>query len=639
MRILVAIVCVIGVMTAAMYGAEPQIELEVNNNQAIRITNRTTQSQWLAEPTSLYEVTSPGALDVELDMRPTADGQLRLWLTVTNTNDEPIQAAVTFPVLRHLAPDGDGAALGYCFPRINAAISDRPTQLRSEYGGRFPLQFISVHHPQAGGVYLLVEDTAMNDKTYWLNKADAVAMGVDHRPRTLKPGETWTLPPVVIAAHEGDWHAAFEAYRNWVRTWHQPTSPRKAWFREVFNFRQVFLHHNLGAPGAFDPESKQYRLSEYLDVDVQTFGSVEYVHIFDWAKDAKRGRVGDYNAFDQIGGLEAFRQQIAALQADDKPVGLYLEGYLVAKASDAGKAHGEAWQMLASNGMPYGNYGPGYWTVCPHVPAWQDHLIASATRAAAQTDANGIYIDQFGFGWHYACYNPEHDHPVPSSQIQGEATLIRRLRETLPADVVLYTEETPCDVATQYQDGSFTYAIASARNELSPSRLNLTRFALPDFKMFEIIRCDMPLGDDQLAVKHIFFNGNGIWIEGPLIDAQEEWFSPAVLELIRRTNRILRAHRDAFLSTNPQPLVRTEHPQLHANCFPGSHETVWTLYNTGPQPLRGELLRVPHVEGASYVDAWHDRPIEPRVIDGYAVFTLDMTGYDAGCIVQRRPVE
>ncbi len=618
------------------WGQQTGVILDIEGDQVTRLVNRATNTTWLAAPSPLYRVDSSSSVKATLSQEATGDGQVRLTLVLENTAEEPVRAGVTFPLLRQLTPGGDAAELGYCFPRINAAVSNRPTQLRSEYGGRFPLQFMSAYHPRAGGVYVLVQDTTLSDKVYWLNKADTIEMGVDHRARTLQPGESWTLPPAVIGAHAGDWHVAFEAYRNWVRTWYQPVVPRKDWFREVFNFRQVFLHHNLGAPGAFDPETKQYRLREYIEVDEKTFGSVEYVHIFDWARDAKRGRVGDYDAFDQIGGLDAFREQVAALKSDGKPVGLYLEGYLVARQSDVGKAHGEAWQLIHSSGRPYGHYGPGYWYVCPNVPQWQDHLIASAVRAAERTGASGIYIDQFGFGWHYACHNPAHDHPIPSSQIQGEATLIRRLRQALPREVVLYTEETPADVATQYQDGSFTYSIMSARNELNPARVNLTRFALPDFKMFEIIRCDMPLGDDQLAVKHIFFNGQGIWLEGPLVNADQEWFSSAVIELIRKMNRIHRTYRDAFLSMNPMPLVATEHPQLAANCFPGKRETVWTLYNTGAQAIEGELLRVPHVDGATYYDAWNDRVLQPRIVDGKAVFTLRMNGYDAGCIVQRR---
>ncbi len=76
--------------------------------------------------------------------------------------------------------------------------------------------------------------------------------------------------------------------------------------------------------------------------------------------------------------------------------------------------------------------------------------------------------------------------------------------------VALYSEETPVDVTTQYQDGSFTYAMSTASTTPSSVPLNTVRFALPDFKTIEILYCDKPTGSWATGVRWVFFNGEAI---------------------------------------------------------------------------------------------------------------------------------
>ncbi|KKK59926.1 hypothetical protein LCGC14_3029490, partial [marine sediment metagenome] len=225
-------------------------------------------------------------------------------------------------------------------------------------------------------------------------------------------------------------------------------------------------------------------------------------------------------------------------------------------------------------------------------------------------------------------------HDAPGSQIAGEAQFLAELRAALPSRVVLYVEETPNDYTAQFLDGSFTYGIAQSRNSLNEARVNLTRFALPDVKLFEIIRCDVPLGDDFEAVRHVFFNGEGIWLEGPL--SKPEWFPAKIRALIARCHRILRANREAFCSLDPVPLVPTLKPSIYANKFPGERETVWTLFNAANRPANGELLRIAHVPTATYFDAWNERPLSPRIEGRWAYLSLLLGPREVGCVVQRR---
>ncbi|MFI4861292.1 MAG: DUF6259 domain-containing protein, partial [Phycisphaerales bacterium JB063] len=268
---------------------------------------------------------------------------------------------------------------------------------------------------------------------------------------------------------------------------------------------------------------------------------------------------------------------------------------------------------------------------------WRDYLTHATTRVAEQTPADGFYIDQFGFGYQYACHDPTHGHDVPSNQPRAEAMLIRQVREALDPDRILYTEQTPVDVATQYQDASFSYAMLHARHPGCPSRTNLTRFAFPDFKTIQILRGDGPIGDDVEGVHLVFYQGDGLWLVGPSDNTR--WYSPEVLEAIRKTRQLRETYLAALTSDDATPLVPTLLERVYANRFAGPAQTVWTLYNAAPVPVDEPTLRVAHVEGAVYFDAWNGREIQPVVEGGTATLAVQIDPHGVGCVVRTLPAE
>ena len=267
--------------------------------------------------------------------------------------------------------------------------------------------------------------------------------------------------------------------------------------------------------------------------------------------------------------------------------------------------------------------GAGYWYPCPDMKGWQEYLTDACLSVSKKVNPDGIYIDQYGYGTQLICHNMEHSHPIPSNQQKCENQMMTGLRQKLPAESVLYTEYVPTDVSTQYQDGSFTYA---------NGQINLTRFALPDFKLFVILRCDVPMGNDFEGVKRVFFNGEGIWLEGPL--SEEKWFPPEIRKLIAKTYGILHANRDAFSCMNPIPLVPTEDFRILANQFSGKNKIVWTVYNPHDEPIEGELLSIKHIPGATYLDVWNDMPISPRIQEDTAFLPFGIGAQEVSCIIQ-----
>jgi hypothetical protein len=543
---------------------------------------------------------------------------------------ESRRVQINFPTISGIK-HSDGKAVSYCFPRRGSVINSIPIELREPYSGLMPLQFMDAYGP-SGGVYLLTRDMYTVYRYFLLSKnASGVFLGVEYPEQEIGPSTRSKSVPTVLGFHQGDWHAALDIYKTWVRSWYKPDAPRKDWFRRVFNFRQQFMRFYIpGGEKYYDKATKKYTFAEGIADDAKAFGGVDFLHLFDWGASEKWGRCGDYEPWDEIGGVEAFRAAVKETQDAGIPVGLYIEGYLIDPQSRIAQAHGKEWEILDAQGKPLPFFAPAM-NMCSAVTGWQDYLAGVYARVKKETGAMGYYCDEMGFAdpSHF-CYAPNHGHPVPQPPTPGQRELIRKIRRALGPESALYTEETPCDTSTQHQDGSFTYAISSVRDEWSPSHVNLTRFALPDFKTFEIITCDNPIANQIVPVRQIFFNGEGIWLEGP----SDKWFAPEVLDFIRKMHGIMRKYEDCFTSLYPTPLVPTGEKMVFANQFPGKRRILWTLFNANDSAVRGELLAANHSPGAKYYDVWNGREIKPRISNGIAYLNLELAPRDVGCIVK-----
>lgn len=651
----------------ALANAHVEIRVQVDPNpKALSLTNRTTGHDCLAgrdcvpllelsqgtltlagdprlsesEGRAMAEIHYRTGDDVMATLRIDLGGgrEVGFDLQIANAGKQAALLGFRGPNFGSFCVGSDLAQNYYLMPRRGAVFHHRDANFDERYCGHgMPLQFISVVNPAAGeGLYLRTEDTSDVWRNYQLAKdRKGVRFGVEYPVGPLPAGEIRKAVRTVVGVSGGNWGEGFEAYRNWVETWCRPAAARQPWFREVFNFRQRFLwsHDPL-----CDRETGRFQLERALTEAEEQFGGIEYLHLFDWGYSGKYGRIygrtGDYPIADHLpGGMDAFRRAIGSVQAQGVPVGLYIEGYLLDERGKLGSSQGKDWQIIGKDGNPL------FWPkstemfMCPFVPAWREVQASTYATRVAELGVNGMYVDQFGFANSSKdCFSAAHGHPVPGYTVVGERDCMRQIRERVDAaakGVVLYGEECPCDVNSQYQDGSFTYAMAeSARTEtLVP--LNLLRFALPTFKTFEILVCDKPTGTWATGVKWTFFNGEGLWLEGPA----REWFAPQTLAAIRKCHAILREHRDAFASQAPRPLIPTEAGGVYANLFPAGAKQVVTLYNARHRSFEGEVLRFPHVEGMRFVDAWNNRPLTPRRDGPDDVVASSIEPLGVGCLV------
>ncbi|NLF69034.1 MAG: hypothetical protein GX575_08255 [Candidatus Anammoximicrobium sp.] len=580
---------------------------------------------------------APG-LTLTITVEAAGDGSLAAGAAVANQGLQPHRVTLIAPRLGPYRLSADALAAHYLVPKRGAAFDNRPCNYRERYCGLFPLQFLDTFSPADGrGLSLRTEDTDCAWKHYLLEKTGVdFSAGVEYAERMLAPGERFQTPRTVIQLTDGFWLRGFSAYRDWLQTFYQPAAPRLAWFREVFNFRQRFLHW-------LDPlyDGQQIHLQRAVDEAVREFGGIDYLHLFDWGNCGPHGRIygrtGDYSPFDFLqGGQAALRDAIAGVQRQGVPVGLYIEGYLLDERGRLGGQFGKAWQLIDAAGRGARWPDSNEIDICSYVPAWREVQAATYAEKVRQLNVDGMYIDEYGFASsHFDCWSAEHGHARPGYAVIGERETTRAIRHRVGREktgVAIYTEESPVDVVTQLQDGSFTYAMSTAGRTTTRVPLNVTRFALPSFKTIEILYCDKPTASWATGVKWVFFNGEAIWLEGPAA----EWFEPETRAAIRRCYRLLREHRDAFTSDRPTPLFPTLLGGVYANAFPARDKTVYTLYNSRHRTVRGGLLSLPWNDGASCEDAWNGCPATVARQGERAVVTLELGPHDVGCLVARQ---
>ena len=582
----------------------------------------------------------PGAegLAIGIQAEALAPGSLSVATCVRNLGDRAYRVKLIAPIVGPYRLCEKAHQAYYLYPQCGAVLDNRPCSLRRRYSGRFPVQFIDTFAPAQGqGLSLVTHDTAARQKFFLLDKQnERFTLGVEYPERVVGPGKERTTARCVVAATDGQPGRGLDAYRDWLRSWYRPAVARQDWFREVFNFRQRFL---WAYDPLYDAGAGTFHLQSAIDEARREFGGIEYLHLFDWGNCGPYGRIygrrGDYSPFDYLqGGRQALQRAIADVQRAGVPVGLYIEGYLLERRGKLGQKFGPSWQIVQRDGTPL--YWPGSteMMVCPAVNPWRAVQAGTYADKAAELGVDGMYVDQFGFANSGKdCYSAEHGHPVPSDPAVEERGMMRSIRRSVDRakpGVVLYGEESPVDVTSQFQDGSFTYAMFQSQRTPTLVPLNVFRFAVPDFKTIEILFCDKPIGSWATGVKWVFFNGEAIWLEGPAA----EWFEPETRTAIRRCHAILRVHRAAFTGLAPTPLIPTERGRVFANRFSCETETVYTLYNARHRTVRGPMLRVPHREGAAWYDAWNDRPVEVRRDGATDVLHLEIGPNDVGCVVR-----
>lgn len=410
-----------------------------------------------------------------------------------------------------------------------------------------------------------------------------------------------------IGVNAGGWKRQLAAYRKWLLPdVYSPRRDKRHWFMECFTFRQ---HHVRGFVGKdrkpwllFDENKRSWKIDDVMKYDRKHFGHIDFLHLFDWGTTEppggyipdKRfaayrmdGRVGDYKPYKELGGLDSFRKEIKQVQAAGTKVGLYFEGCLLSRRSRAGK-NADEWASIASNGKPAPFYA---WQNCRFVcrshPGWQNYLSSTVIRVNKECDANGYYLDEFGFSnQEQRCHGHKTIHAQPEENASGEAKICAMIRQKIQPSRVIYMEEHPADVTAKNADGSFSHAIAWHKEGGEPA-LALYRFVVPNFKIFHILGTDTATSDMHDKYKQVFFNGDGFYLNGPV----GPYISVKTAAFVKKTAQIMRKYKSCFTGNDVEPFYPSLAPQIYVNRFSDGHRTIFTVFNAGYSDYQGTLLK------------------------------------------------
>ena len=616
---------------------------------------------------------TPEAVDVKLtSLRP----ELPLELTVTisgneseelsfvttgrNTGSEPLVAELSLPAVAGLTL-GEIADTRVFFPQYRTVDTAETIALRAPYGPEFAVQFMDVYNRKLGvGLMMRTDNASQRMLDFSMQKnAAGVSAGVCFPAsyNQIAPGSAHEFPKVSLLAHGGDWSNSMQLYTNWVRSWYKPHhSQDKAFFVNAWNLMCYRTSNRVSwndarVPPAIEADRSKWNMDELLAFEEKRLGQLpDFIHFFNWTYNDKKeqneyGVFGTPLAYEQVGGIDFFKNGIAEIQNKWKrPVSLYTmhDRIRISSVPDeklvenlvAHSHHKELDTNDQSNIVRAGNSVDGIVFLQPGNTEWIDFVINDLVRMQKDTNCQLVYIDVFPSFSQLKGFNG-------ASPRDADMMVIKRLRDELPPSVVIWTEYPLTDVASQYADGCLQYYFMdvsevfarrynlpdTAPDLISEMPFNVQRFATPGYKTIGLPTY-IETGSKPSQVDATFFNGEAF---------QEDTYRlhhSRIRERLNRSYAVKKEYTDCFNSPNPVPRVYTPVGGMYVNLFPGNNRKLWTFYNGRPQTYSGQVLEIPHREGAKYRDAWHGRELTPVIENGMAKIVLTIDPQQMGCVVQ-----
>jgi hypothetical protein len=617
-----------GVPGALRCGEGPVFEVEIGGKLL-------PEADWAvanADGTHFTVRNAKANLSAVVECVPGKANELLMRMSLHNDGPTPVTATLRFPVLRGVQI-GSAADTWYLYEKRGGIINSANASFRDPLGESHPLQIDGFFNPKTGyALACMTHDTKAQHHFIRLAKTDSGGeWSPEYVERDIAPGEQFEATEASLSLQAGDWRAIFAAYRQWLATWYKAPQA-KPWWERTFAYITGSGHYDTYA----DPKQRG-NIQRTIDSCNKYIGVCDFVHLYGCWATKQYGEWGDYDHYDEtVGGLEYFRGNVAKAQAAGVAVGTYQDGYLNCDKGQFSGAHAKEWAMENADQTP--NYIKEYdaYNECPYSQPWREYLTSVYARLHHDFATKGLYIDEYGAtDGRWICRAKDHGHNGYEIPYAGEVAMLKGIRAAVGPETALYTEYPPAEVTRQYIDGSYGYqSLWSVDQEpLAPHFIDLPRFAFPKFKQFQIIYYVSPRAGNWWLLKYPFFNGESYDLGEPNLPGYD---APA-MAFQRKAIQVLCAHREAFSSSDVDPLVPTETPGVFANVFRAGKETVWTLYNANGRSVHGTVLRAKHTAGAKYVDEWNGGVLSPTVRDGFALISVDLDPKGIGCVVQRKP--
>lgn len=596
-----------------------------------------------------------GVLLIRLRAVPDGSGGIRFSVEKENIGSGQIKYAVQFPVIEK-AVFGKNENGWYFLPKYQNLNSNESVFMFEESAPSFPMQFMDMYG-QSGGLSLRTEETGLTVRKYGFEKDfSGMKMYVEYPEMygEVETGETVKMSDTVLKSHAGDWHGVFDEYRDWLKTWYLPyKSQNNAAYRRCFwliaEITDFFETKDFTRfPIWYEPDKKKFNFLDIMEEQKSITGVYpDILHLWAWTYDNEKGEKGEmsYGNYGEedyafYGGVDNFRNALHEVQ--DKTgakVSIYLHPTLLtAKYKELAQKYYPTLKVINEQGQNITFDGDSF-RMCHANPLWRQRVIEMYKRVYSELDIPLMYVDEFSLRVENRCFAPNHGHHVPSNLLETDRNFISALREAMPEEVVLYGEYAAVDVNARYIDCNISYSILDSivdmietawhgrdgDNRLSPVFTDLYRFAFPG-----IVQLILPMAMRNLSwhpQKFIFFNGEAIY--DSFWDCEES----NGLEFTVKAYKIKKKYADCFASDNPETMIKTLTPAVCANRFESEGETLYTFYNRGYTTYRGDVLKVKHVPGARYFDAWNERELKVKISNGFAFINLEIDAMRIGCVV------
>lgn len=446
----------------------------------------------------------------------------------------------------------------YCWPGREFLLTGEDGNYQVERGYFFPLSFLTILYQGSGYTFLM--------------ETDFETIGLEKTGTSLKIHLSYAASAdtavIRVYRHKPDWHQGLSIYQKWVKD-HCLERSVPDYYTGRFHLKRCFFHSEFCSDHIVD-ENGNIRLTETWKQADEAAG-VDAVLLFDHAYDSGNGiRCGSRDPLRGIPDEEALCKQVEELRKRGVVSLAYFDPYLIEDKSEFSRILPmEEIAVRTKDGSVFRNWAPDEWHPSPASPAWRVQAAYFCSQAVRRMGTDGIYLDELGNGTQYKGYWGPQMKPI--DQRAEERSLTDACLADLPESAAV-CEFPPVDrMAGKYQ---------AVLND-SASVIDIYRFVFQKKKVFRVIRCDYPLGDDPYAVNKAFFNGEGLWLDNDLMN--ETWYPKHILRRIRRQYEILKEYADCFDSGDARPLTEGTEGCILVNSFCGKPGKVICAINTGSE--------------------------------------------------------
>ena len=346
----------------------------------------------------------PGAVTVRATVRFTAEGESRWALEVRNASTARGLASTRFPILRHVAAEGEADLL---LPRQDTgARLLRKARLARGYSfgcmGYSPM--MTAFFKGGAGLYAAAHDSQARVKTLMIGKDRTVSFATPVENAGL-PGKAAEGPrhEVTVAALDGGWWQAAARYRRWALTapW---TAKGRILDRADYPRRIAEIPLWLNTHAYPDEVSNTMARAKAL---FPNHGVGIHWHL--WQHSGHDVNYPEY--FPEQPGTRECLAFCRSIGAEAMP---YTNGRLWS-TNLVSYPLVSPFALTAETGRPYveryGNLTPPMSPMCPYTAQWDGVLNDFAGRVL-DLGAGSLFIDQIGACGGTPCFSPSHGHPL-----------------------------------------------------------------------------------------------------------------------------------------------------------------------------------------------------------------------------------